>query len=173
MTAFRLSPAFTAFNAAEFRYVIFSLHKLFALFTILVHFGKVSRNQPGIYNTVRMAAKIKDYSFKAKGSGKSGLLGISHPGQEVLERSACMVNTANGDLTIRMEIGFNPHARKLPVMRQLQNHFHGRRALKSHRLLHGQGGYPGFSGQDCTVCHKCHQLSLFQPVAVPLRRPIR
>ena len=32
----------------------------------------------------RIAAKIKDYSFKAKGSGKSGLLGISHPGQEIL-----------------------------------------------------------------------------------------
>lgn len=61
----------------------------------------------------RMAAKIKDYSFKAKGSGKSGLLGISHPGQEILERSACTVNTANGELTVRMEIGFPANGRTI------------------------------------------------------------
>lgn len=41
----------------------------------------------------RVAAKIKEYSFKAKGSGKSGLLGISQPGQEILERSACAVRS--------------------------------------------------------------------------------
>ncbi len=54
----------------------------------------------------RMAAKVKDYSFKAKGSGKSGLLGVSQPGQEILERSACTVEPASGDITIRMEVGF-------------------------------------------------------------------
>lgn len=61
----------------------------------------------------RVAAKIKDYSFKAKGSGKSGLLGISHPGQEILERSACTVNTATGDVLIRMEIGFPANGRTI------------------------------------------------------------
>lgn len=61
----------------------------------------------------RMAAKIKDYSFKAKGSGKSGLLGISHPGQEILERSACTVNAETGDLTVRMEIGFPANGRTI------------------------------------------------------------
>lgn len=61
----------------------------------------------------RVSMKIKDYSFKAKGSGKSGLLGISHPGQEILERSACAVNPANGDITIRMEIGFPANGRTI------------------------------------------------------------
>lgn len=61
----------------------------------------------------RVAAKIKDYSFKAKGSGKSGLLGISHPGQEILERSACTVNTETGDILIRMEIGFPANGRTI------------------------------------------------------------
>ena len=61
----------------------------------------------------RMAAKIKEYSFKAKGSGKSGLLGISQPGQEILERSACVVNTENGDITVRMEIGFPANGRTI------------------------------------------------------------
>lgn len=61
----------------------------------------------------RVSMKIKDYSFKAKGSGKSGLLGISHPGQEILERSACAVNPQNGDVTIRMEIGFPANGRTI------------------------------------------------------------
>ncbi len=61
----------------------------------------------------RMAAKIREYSFKAKGSGKSGLLGISQPGQEILERSACDVNTQTGDVTVRMEIGFPANGRTI------------------------------------------------------------
>lgn len=61
----------------------------------------------------RVASKIKEYSFKAKGSGKSGLMGISQPGQEILERSACTVNPADGQITIRMEIGFPANGRTI------------------------------------------------------------
>lgn len=61
----------------------------------------------------RMAAKIREYSFKAKGSGKSGLLGISQPGQEILERSACSVNPDSGEITVRMEIGFPANGRTI------------------------------------------------------------
>lgn len=61
----------------------------------------------------RMAKVIKDYSFKAKGSGKSGLLGISEPKQEILNRSACVVNNKNGDITVRMEIGFPANGRTI------------------------------------------------------------
>lgn len=61
----------------------------------------------------RVAAKIKEYSFKAKGSGKSGLLGISQPGQEILSRSACIVDSVSGDLTIRMEVGFPANGRTI------------------------------------------------------------
>ena len=32
--------------------------------------------------------KLKNYSFQAKGSGKSGLMSVSRPGQEILERTA-------------------------------------------------------------------------------------
>ncbi|MCH5338930.1 MAG: ABC-ATPase domain-containing protein [Acetatifactor sp.] len=61
----------------------------------------------------RIAAKIKEYSFKAKGSGKSGLLGISQPGQEILSRSACTIDSATGDLTVRMEVGFPANGRTI------------------------------------------------------------
>lgn len=54
---------------------------------------------------------IYDYSFKAKGSGKSGLMSVSRPGQEILERSACELVPSSGDLVVRMEIGFPANGR--------------------------------------------------------------
>ncbi len=61
----------------------------------------------------RVAAQIREYSFKAKGSGKSGLMGVSQPGQEILERSACRVDEKTGDITLRMEIGFPANGRTI------------------------------------------------------------
>lgn len=61
----------------------------------------------------RISLKLKDYSFTAKGSGKSGLLGISRPGQEILNRSACTVNPETGEVTIRMEVGFPANGRTI------------------------------------------------------------
>jgi len=57
--------------------------------------------------------KIEKYSFLAKGSGKSGLMSISKCGQEILERSACQINAENGDIIIRMEIGFPANGRSI------------------------------------------------------------
>ena len=50
--------------------------------------------------------EIDRFNFKAKGSGKSGLLSVSRCGQEILERSACTLNSENGALILRMQIGF-------------------------------------------------------------------
>lgn len=61
----------------------------------------------------RVEAKIREFSFKAKGSGKSGLLSVSRPGQEVLERSACAVDVRTGNLTVRMEVGFPANGRSI------------------------------------------------------------
>lgn len=55
--------------------------------------------------------RIDDYSFKARGSGKSGLMGVSRPGQEILERSACRIEEKTGDVCVRMEIGFPANGR--------------------------------------------------------------
>lgn len=54
----------------------------------------------------QFARQVEKVSFKAKGSGKSGLMAVSRPGQEVLERSACQMDAKNGDIVLRMEIGF-------------------------------------------------------------------
>ncbi len=55
--------------------------------------------------------QIDAFSFQAKGSGKSGLMGVSRCGQEILERSACRVEEKSGDVLIRMEIGFPANGR--------------------------------------------------------------
>ena len=61
----------------------------------------------------QFARAIAPYSFRAKGSGKSGLLGISRCGQEILERTACVLNPSDGSLIINMEIGFPANGRTI------------------------------------------------------------
>ena len=50
---------------------------------------------------------------RREGSGKSGLIDVSRPGQEVLERTACRVDPGNGDVTVRFEIGFPANGRSI------------------------------------------------------------
>lgn len=52
------------------------------------------------------------FSFKAKGSGKSGLLSVSHCGQQVLERTACEVSS-DGSVAVRFEAGFPANGRSV------------------------------------------------------------
>ncbi len=55
--------------------------------------------------------QLREFSFQAKGSGKSGLMAVTVPGQEVLERTGCQINEKNGDIILRMEIGFPANGR--------------------------------------------------------------
>jgi len=57
--------------------------------------------------------RIEKFNFKAKGSGKSGLLSISQCGQEVLERTACTIDAVSGDLLIGLEVGFPANGRTI------------------------------------------------------------
>lgn len=68
------------------------------------------------YLTRLFHREIDKYNFKARGSGKSGLISISHPGQEILERSACCITPSNGDLLVRIEIGFPANGRTINSM---------------------------------------------------------
>ena len=51
------------------------------------------------------------YNFKAKGSGKSGLISISCPGPEILERTAC--ECCSDGIWIRLEAGFPANGRTI------------------------------------------------------------
>lgn len=56
---------------------------------------------------------VEKFNFKAKGSGKSGLLTVSHCGQKVLERTATAIDPIDGSITMRLEIGFPAHGRTI------------------------------------------------------------
>lgn len=59
------------------------------------------------------AAGVEKISFQAKGSGKSGLVAASRPGQEIMERSACQVNKDNGQVLFRFAVGFPARGRSI------------------------------------------------------------
>ncbi len=61
--------------------------------------------------TRQFAAKMEDYNFKAKGSGKSGLISTARCGQEVLERSACEISDTK--ITVRFHVGFPAFGRTI------------------------------------------------------------
>lgn len=59
----------------------------------------------------RFSREIERYNFKAKGSGKSGLIATSRCGQEVLERTAC--EFTKDDIIARFEVGFPANGRTI------------------------------------------------------------
>ena len=63
--------------------------------------------------TRQFGKRAEQFAFKAKGSGKSGLISVSRCGQEVLERTACRMDPENGDIILRMEIGFPANGRTI------------------------------------------------------------
>lgn len=63
------------------------------------------------YLTRQFEKQASHYTFRAKGSGKSGLISVSHCGQEILERTACEI-TEKG-ITARFFIGFPANGRTI------------------------------------------------------------
>ena len=63
--------------------------------------------------TRQFGRRAEQFAFKAKGSGKSGLISVSRCHQEVLERTACQMDPGTGDLILRMEIGFPANGRTI------------------------------------------------------------
>ena len=59
----------------------------------------------------RFGRQAGRFSRQAKGSGKSGVLAVTAPGQEVLERTDCQVR--GGAVTLRFEVGFPANGRTI------------------------------------------------------------
>lgn len=57
--------------------------------------------------------EVSAFAFQVKGSGKSGLMSVSRPGQEILERSACSIQAEKGDILLRLEVGFPANGRTI------------------------------------------------------------
>lgn len=60
----------------------------------------------------RFGDEIRHFSFQAKGSGKSGMIGVTTCGQQVLKRSSCVMG-ADGSVRIRFEVGFPANGRTI------------------------------------------------------------
>lgn len=63
------------------------------------------------YLVRQFGKEIAQYNFKAKGSGKSGLIAISSPGPEILSRTAC--DCTKTGITARFEVGFPANGRTI------------------------------------------------------------
>ncbi|HBA62250.1 MAG TPA: isopentenyl-diphosphate delta-isomerase [Lachnospiraceae bacterium] len=68
-------------------------------------------------------AELAKHTFQAKGSGKSGILTTSCPGQEILSRTACEITS--GQIILRMEAGFPANGRTInaPELEKMLCHF--------------------------------------------------
>lgn len=75
--------------------------------------GKCQKTALEDYLTRQFHREVEQYAFKAKGSGKSGLISVSRCAQEVLERTACQMDAKSGDIILRMEIGFPANGRTI------------------------------------------------------------
>lgn len=63
------------------------------------------------YLTRQFEQQVNRYSFRAKGSGKSGLISVTHCGQEILERSACQIT--KNSIIARFFVGFPANGRRI------------------------------------------------------------
>lgn len=63
------------------------------------------------YLVRQFAQEIGKFNFKAKGSGKSGLISTSRPGPEILRRTACEIGSKG--ITLRFEAGFPANGRTI------------------------------------------------------------
>lgn len=59
----------------------------------------------------RFARQAEQFSYKARGSGKSGVISVSCCGQEIIERTAS--EAANKELILRFEVGFPANGRTI------------------------------------------------------------
>jgi len=57
--------------------------------------------------------QLAAFNRVAKGSGKSGTVAVTRPGQEILERTACVVDSATGSIKIRLHVGFPANGRTI------------------------------------------------------------
>lgn len=87
--------------------------------------GKKSAFPKECYDTREKRTALEDYLLRrfgrrlaafnrvAGGSGKSGAVAVTRPGQEILERTACMADAATGSIRVRLHVGFPANGRTI------------------------------------------------------------
>ena len=103
---------------------------------------------------IRQFGAIGKYSFQAKRSGKSGIISVTRCGQEILKRSACEINPANGNICMRFEAGFPANGRTINARRAFKNFI---------RLSPGvRGEFSFYARQDKKKVERVMELSVDQ-----------
>ena len=72
---------------------------------------KLTRTTLADYLTRQFEQQVSHYTFRAKGSGKSGLISVTHCGQEVLTRTACEITDLG--IIARFFVGFPANGRTI------------------------------------------------------------
>lgn len=80
----------------------------------------LTKNALADYLARQFGAQVNRFTFKAKGSGKSGLISVTHCGQEVLRRTACEVT--DKEIIVRFAVGFPANGRTINA-RELEKIF--------------------------------------------------
>lgn len=87
--------------------------------------GKLAAFPVCTYNTREKRIALQDHLLRvfgksiaamdrvAKGSGKSGRVFITRPGQEILDRSACQIYPKDGSIIMRFQVGFPANGRTI------------------------------------------------------------
>jgi predicted ABC-class ATPase len=73
--------------------------------------NELTRTRLSDYLTRQFGMQVNRFTGKAKGSGKSGLLSVTHCGQEVLKRTACEVGQK--EIIARFSVGFPANGRTI------------------------------------------------------------
>lgn len=84
-----------------------------AAFPIVSYDHKEKRIALQDYLLRMFGKRLAAYNHLAGGSGKSGSLSVSRPGQEILERSSCSIDEKNGSIRIRLSVGFPANGRTI------------------------------------------------------------
>lgn len=80
----------------------------------------LTKNALADYLARQFGGQVNRFTFKAKGSGKSGLISVTHCGQEVLRRTACEVT--DKEVVARFAVGFPANGRTINA-RELEKIF--------------------------------------------------
>ncbi|WP_373216372.1 ABC-ATPase domain-containing protein [Ruminococcus sp. 5_1_39BFAA] len=72
---------------------------------------QLTRTTLADFLTRQFEQQVNRYTFRAKGSGKSGLISVTHCGQEVLPRTACEISDQG--VTARFFVGFPANGRTI------------------------------------------------------------
>lgn len=107
--------------------------------------------------TRKFGSQLKAFDGKSRGSGKSGKMSMSRPGQEILERTSCTIDEKTGQIRLRFHVGFPAQGRTV-LARELE------KILFDYvpKTVEKAARYVNYSDQEKEAVQKVWQLAMDQ-----------